>query len=316
MKTYDYPRPNSEEITPRSLFLSRRRIMAGAGASLMAALLAENNAEAEALKTHPGPYTADLTPTPEEDATHYNNFYEFGMDKGDPSANSGNYKPFPWTLEIEGLVKHPQKINVEDLLRSAELEERIYRMRCVEAWSMVIPWDGIPLHKILEKAEPDDKAKYVAFESVVRPSEMPGQESAFTGISWPYVEGLRLDEALHPLTLLAVGAYGSSLPNANGAPLRLVVPWKYGFKGIKAIQKIRLVEQQPPTTWNQLAPQEYGFYANVNPHVDHPRWSQASERVIGARSLFGERRQPTLMFNGYEDYVSALYKGMDLHEYY
>lgn len=312
---YDYPRPHEAEITPRPLFMSRRKIMAGLGASVATTLLGRP-AEAEALKTHPGPYTTDLMPTPREDVRHYNNFYEFGLDKGDPSANSGDYHPFPWTLEISGLVEKPVQINVEDLLKSAELEERVYRMRCVEAWSMVIPWDGIPLHRLLEQAKPKAQAKYVAFESIVRPSEMPGQRDNFSGITWPYVEGLRLDEALHPLTLLAVGAYGESLPHANGAPLRLVVPWKYGFKGIKAIRRIRLVEEEPPTTWNQLAPQEYGFYANVNPQVDHPRWSQAQERVIGAHSLFGEKRQPTLMFNGYGDQVAHLYQGMDLHANY
>lgn len=312
---YDYPRLDKAEITPKPLFLSRRKIMAGLGASVASTFIGRS-AEAEALKTHSGPYTSNLMPTPRDDVQHYNNFYEFGLDKADPAANSEAYHPFPWTLEISGLVEKPLHINVEDLLTSADLEERIYRMRCVEAWSLVVPWDGIPLHRLLEQAQPTSQAKYVALESIVRPSEMPGQRSDFSGITWPYVEGLRLDEALHPLTLLAVGAYGERLPNANGAPLRLVVPWKYGFKGIKAIRRIRLVEEEPPTTWNQLAPQEYGFFANVNPQVDHPRWSQAQERVIGARSLFGEKRQPTLMFNGYENQVAHLYQGMDLHAYY
>ncbi|GBQ06845.1 molybdopterin oxidoreductase [Saccharibacter floricola DSM 15669] len=312
---YDYPRPAQDEITPRPLFLSRRQIMAGIGASAASALT-RRVAEADTLKTHPGPYSAALTPTPRDDVQNYNNFYEFGMDKGDPAARSGGYHPFPWTLEISGLVQKPQQIDVADLLRSADLEERLYRMRCVEAWSMVIPWNGLALHKLLERVEPLPQARYVAFESIVRPSEMPGQRDDFSGITWPYREGLRLDEALHPLTFLAVGAYGESLPNANGAPLRLVVPWKYGFKGIKAIRRIRLVAEPPPTTWNQLAPQEYGFYANVNPEVDHPRWSQAQERVIGSHSLFGEKRQPTLMFNGYSEQVSSLYQGMDLREDY
>ncbi len=280
--------------------------------SLMAALA--GTAEADALKAHPGPYSSGLTPTPEEFVTGYNNFYEFGMEKDDPVSHAGDFHPLPWTLEISGMVKKPQRIDVGALLKSSDIEERIYRMRCVEAWSMVIPWDGIPLAKLLALAEPDSAARYVAFESVVRPSEMPGQSSAFSGISWPYVEGLRLDEAMNPLTLLAVGIYGESLPNQNGAPIRLVVPWKYGFKGIKSIQRIRLLDRQPPTTWNRLAPDEYGFYANVNPQVDHPRWSQASERVIGSKTLFGTKRQPTLMFNGYAEQVASLYKGMNLHE--
>lgn len=280
--------------------------------SLMAALA--GTAEADALKAHPGPYSGGLAPTPEEFVTGYNNFYEFGMEKDDPVSHAGDFHPLPWTLEISGMVKKPQRIDVGALLKSSAIEERIYRMRCVEAWSMVIPWDGIPLAKLLALAEPDSAARYVAFESVVRPSEMPGQSSAFSGISWPYVEGLRLDEAMNPLTLLAVGIYGESLPNQNGAPIRLVVPWKYGFKGIKSIQRIRLLDRQPPTTWNRLAPDEYGFYANVNPQVDHPRWSQASERVIGSKTLFGTKRQPTLMFNGYAEQVASLYKGMNLHE--
>lgn len=280
--------------------------------SLMAVLA--GTAEADALKAHPGPYSDGLTPTPEEFVTGYNNFYEFGMEKDDPVSHAGDFHPLPWTLEISGMVKKPQRIDVGALLKSSDIEERIYRMRCVEAWSMVIPWDGIPLAKLLALAEPDSNARYVAFESVVRPSEMPGQSSAFSGISWPYVEGLRLDEAMNPLTLLAVGIYGESLPNQNGAPIRLVVPWKYGFKGIKSIQRIRLLDRQPPTTWNRLAPDEYGFYANVNPQVDHPRWSQASERVIGSKTLFGTKRQPTLMFNGYAEQVASLYKGMNLHE--
>ncbi|MBS0993901.1 protein-methionine-sulfoxide reductase catalytic subunit MsrP [Gluconobacter cerinus] len=312
MAIFRYPRPAPSEITPKEVYLSRRGMLGGSAMSLMAALA--GTAEADALKAHPGPYSSGLTPTPEEFVTGYNNFYEFGMEKDDPVSHAGDFHPLPWTLEISGMVKKPQRIDVGALLKSSDIEERIYRMRCVEAWSMVIPWDGIPLAKLLALAEPDSAARYVAFESVVRPSEMPGQSSAFSGISWPYVEGLRLDEAMNPLTLLAVGIYGESLPNQNGAPIRLVVPWKYGFKGIKSIQRIRLLDRQPPTTWNRLAPDEYGFYANVNPQVDHPRWSQASERVIGSKTLFGTKRQPTLMFNGYAEQVASLYKGMNLHE--
>ncbi|WP_099210578.1 protein-methionine-sulfoxide reductase catalytic subunit MsrP [Gluconobacter cerinus] len=312
MAIFRYPCPAPSEITPKEVYLSRRGMLGGSAISLMAALA--GTAEADALKAHPGPYSGGLTPTPEEFVTGYNNFYEFGMEKDDPVSHAGDFHPLPWTLEISGMVKKPQHIDVGALLKSSDIEERIYRMRCVEAWSMVIPWDGIPLAKLLALAEPDSNARYVAFESVVRPSEMPGQSSAFSGISWPYVEGLRLDEAMNPLTLLAVGIYGESLPNQNGAPIRLVVPWKYGFKGIKSIQRIRLLDRQPPTTWNRLAPDEYGFYANVNPQVDHPRWSQASERVIGSKTLFGTKRQPTLMFNGYAEQVASLYKGMNLHE--
>ncbi|WP_040507367.1 protein-methionine-sulfoxide reductase catalytic subunit MsrP [Gluconobacter morbifer] len=311
MGSFRYTLPRPSEITPRSVYLSRRHMLGGGAAALLAAM--SQSASAETLQTHPGPYSAALQPTPKPNVTGYNNFYEFGMGKDDPALHADSFHPLPWTLEIAGLVKKPQQIDVGALLRSPDIEERIYRMRCVEAWSMVIPWDGIPLAKILQAAEPDSRARYVAFDSVLRPAEMPGQDSGLSGIEWPYVEGLRLDEAMNPLTLLAVGIYGESLPNQNGAPIRLVVPWKYGFKGIKSIRRIRLVEDQPPTTWNRLAPDEYGFYANVNPQVDHPRWSQASERVIGSATLFGEKRQPTLMFNGYGEQVAGLYRGMDLH---
>lgn len=320
-----YPRPSEVEITPKSLFLSRRQVMRGALASACFGVMAGRaSADTEGydvmvgqghrLLAHKGPYSLpdSVHMTSQEDVTHYNNFYEFGMGKTDPAENSGHYQPLPWTLEVTGLVKNPLKLDIAALQRHPELEERIYRMRCVEAWSMVIPWAGLPLHKILNQAEPAPEARFVAFESIVRPSEMPGQRDDLSGITWPYVEGLRLDEAMNPLTLLALGVYGEALPNANGAPVRLVVPWKYGFKGIKAIRCIRLVREQPPCTWNQLAPQEYGFYANVNPDIDHPRWSQAQERVIGRHSLFGEQRQPTLLFNGYAEQVASLYKGMDL----
>lgn len=310
MALFRYPRPLPSEITPREMYLSRRGLIGGAAALTGLATAAH----ATTLQTRPGPYSAGLTPTPHEDVTHYNNFYEFGMGKADPSANAQGFHPLPWTLEITGLVRRPVRLDVEQLLRSPAIEERIYRMRCVEAWSMVIPWDGIPLATLLKDADPDPRATYVAFESVLRPSEMPGQNGGLSGIQWPYVEGLRLDEAMNPLTLLALGIYGETLPNQNGAPVRLVVPWKYGFKGIKSIQRIRLLDHEPSTTWNRLAADEYGFYANVNPQVDHPRWSQATERVIGSHSLFGATRQPTLMFNGYGEQVADLYRGMDLRK--
>lgn len=251
--------------------------------------------------------------TSEEDITHYNNFYEFGTDKSDPSRYGSSFHPEPWTITVDGLVHTPKTFDVDNILNTFPLEERIYRMRCVEAWSMVIPWLGFPLSALLSKMEIMDKAKYVAFQTVLRPKEMPGQNSAIAVINWPYVEGLRLDEALHPLTFLAIGLYGKKLPNQNGAPIRLVVPWKYGFKGIKSVTRISLVEKQPPTSWNQLAPQEYGFYANVNPQVDHPRWSQATERIIGAKGgFFNTPTKKTQMFNGYGEEVAHLYSGMDL----
>jgi len=307
MALYRFPAPPVSEITPRSAFLTRRSVMGG-----VAGLGVAGSARGAALPAKPGAFSADETPTPKDYVTHFNNFYEFGLEKDDPSKNSGAFQPMPWTLRIEGMVNHPQTIDMAALLKSSAIEQRVYRMRCVEAWSMVIPWDGIPLSVLLKQADPLGSAKFVAFESVVRPSQMPGQRSSVGGLEWPYVEGLRLDEAMHPLTLLAMGIYGETLPNQNGAPIRLVVPWKYGFKGIKSITRIRLVEEMPETSWNQEAPNEYGFYANVNPEVDHPRWSQASERVIGSSSLFGEKRKPTQKFNGYGDQVASLYAGMDL----
>ena len=247
----------------------------------------------------------DETPTPYDDVTSYNNFYEFGVDKSDPAAYARSLRPRPWTVAVEGEVAKPQVLDVDRLLALFPLEERVYRMRCVEAWSMVIPWVGFPLGDLVRRCEPTSKAKYVAFTTLHDTEQMPGQRRSV--LDWPYVEGLRIDEAMHPLALLAVGLYGKPLPNQNGAPLRLVVPWKYGFKGIKSIVKIRFTEQQPPTTWNLAAPAEYGFYANVNPAVDHPRWSQATERRIGEF-----RRRPTLPFNGYAEQVARLYDGMDL----
>ncbi|EEQ9295594.1 TPA: protein-methionine-sulfoxide reductase catalytic subunit MsrP, partial [Escherichia coli] len=246
----------------------------------------------------------------------YNNFYEFGLDKADPAANAGSLKTDPWTLKISGEVAKPLTLDHDDLTRRFPLEERIYRMRCVEAWSMVVPWIGFPLHKLLALAEPTSNAKYVAFETIYAPEQMPGQQDRFIGggLKYPYVEGLRLDEAMHPLTLMTVGVYGKALPPQNGAPVRLIVPWKYGFKGIKSIVSIKLTRERPPTTWNLAAPDEYGFYANVNPHVDHPRWSQATERFIGSGGILDVQRQPTLLFNGYADQVASLYRGLDLRE--
>jgi sulfoxide reductase catalytic subunit YedY len=239
--------------------------------------------------------------------TTYNNFYEFGLDKGDPARLASTLRPRPWTITVEGEVAQPQVIDIETLLGWFTLEERVYRMRCVEAWSMVIPWLGFPLGELIKKLDPTSKAKYVEFVTLKDPVQMPGQR--FPVLEWPYVEGLRMDEAMHPLTILAVGLYGKELPNQNGAPLRLVVPWKYGFKGVKSIVTIRFTESQPKNTWAVAAPREYGFYANVNPAVDHPRWSQATERRIGE---FG--RRPTLPFNGYAEEVAGLYAGMDLRK--
>src|SRR5581483_4026018 len=255
------------------------------------------------------PLGTDEPPTPERDVTSYNNFYEFGTGKGDPAARASTLRPRPWTVRLDGEVARPEVVDVDALLRRVPLEERVYRMRCVEAWSMVIPWVGFPLGDVLRRAEPTSRAKYVAFTALLDPDEMPDQRRDV--LPWPYVEGLRIDEAMHPLTLLAVGLYGKVLPNQNGAPLRLVVPWKYGFKGIKSIVRISLVEQVPPTTWNVVAPHEYGFYANVNPAVDHPRWSQATERRIGEL-----HRRPTLPFNGYAEEVASLYAGMDLRRWF
>lgn len=261
---------------------------------------------------------SNLTPTPENKILTYNNFYEFGTSKTDPFENAQDFTVEPWTIEVAGEVAKPGKLDVWELMQTAQLEERIYRMRCVEAWSMVIPWVGIELNKVLKMFEPTSDAKYVAFQTLYDPEQMPGQKNRFMGggIKYPYVEGLRMDEAMHPLTILSLGLYGKTLAPQNGAPVRLVVPWKYGFKGIKSIVKIELTKKMPPTTWNQLAKDEYGFYANVNPNVDHPRWSQASERYIGDGGLFGASRQKTLPFNGYGDQVAGLYAGMNLKRWY
>jgi sulfoxide reductase catalytic subunit YedY len=287
------------EITDESLFWNRRAFLkaAGVGAAAVSGLVPFN------LRTLLASDGDKLTPW--EDVTGYNNYYEFGTDKGDPAKNATRLKTRPWKVEVAGEVKRPAVYDLDELLKPFTPVERVYRMRCVEGWSMVIPWMGIPLAGIIDRLEPTSKAKYVEFTTLLDPQQMPGQQRGI--LDWPYVEGLRLDEAGHPLTLLVTGVYGKSLPNQNGAPLRLIVPWKYGFKGGKSIVKIRFTESQPQTTWNIAAPDEYGFYANVNPEVDHPRWSQARERRVG--ELF---KRKTLMFNGYGDQVASLYAGMDL----
>ena len=305
----------SSEITPESLYLGRREFLAALGVLGLNALPAVRRAPPGVRQQEPQapgkPYglQKDDLPTPWEDVTGYNNFYEFGTDKEDPKANAQAFRTRPWTVTVDGLVNKPAQYALEDFIKPSALEDRIYRHRCVEAWSMVVPWRGFPLADVLRRAEPTSQAKYVAFTTLHDPRQMPGQR--WPVLQWPYVEGLRLDEAMHPLTLMVVGVYGRTLPNQNGAPLRLVVPWKYGFKGIKSIVRIRFVATQPKTAWNISAPHEYGFYCNVNPEVDHPRWSQASERRIGE---FFRRR--TLMFNGYAYQVASLYAGMDLRKNY
>jgi sulfoxide reductase catalytic subunit YedY len=309
----------SSEITPKALFFNRRRFLEAA-AAVGAGLAAGSGPFPAAAQARGKPlagvvksaYSVDEPPTDYKSITSYNNFYEFGTDKDDPARHAYGFKPKPWKVTIAGEVAKKGDIDYDDLIKPHKLEDRVYRLRCVEAWSMIVPWVGIPLADVIKRFEPTGKAKYVAFETVYRPEEMPGQRRPI--LKWPYVEGLRLDEAMHPLTILAVGLYGEELPNPNGAPIRLVVPWKYGFKSIKSIVKIAFTETQPPTTWNLMAPQEYGFYSNVNPTVDHPRWSQAKERRIGD-SFFSPRR-PTLMFNGYADQVASLYTGLDLKRYY
>jgi len=302
----------SSEITDRSVYLRRREFMLGS-AALGIASVAPVGTEAATLGAAKSSLSTDEPLTQLKAITNYNNFYEFGVDKEDPAAHAHTLTSKPWKVKVDGLVGKPADYDVDDLIKDIALEERIYRLRCVEAWSMVIPWVGVPLKNVLERVEPLGSAKYVSFQTLVRPSEMSGQKGLFQALSWPYVEGLRLDEAMHPLTILAVGLYGEKLPNQNGAPIRLVVPWKYGFKSIKSIVRIQLTEAQPATSWNLQNPHEYGFYANVNPEVDHPRWSQARERRIGddGGSLFA-RRRPTLPFNGYSDQVANLYAGLDL----
>jgi sulfoxide reductase catalytic subunit YedY len=308
MRRTSPPPVRPSEITPLEVYLDRRRLLAALGAGVLG--LASGAARAAApLKYTPRERYSTAEPRNTlEDITSYNNFYEFGTGKEDPSERSGSFRVKPWSVTVAGEAEVTGTFTLEDILRPHPLEERIYRLRCVEAWSMVIPWVGFPLGDLVRRFRPTSRAKYVAFTTLLRPEEMPGQR--FPVLEWPYVEGLRMDEAMHPLTILAVGLYGQALPNQNGAPLRLVVPWKYGFKSIKSIVGIRLTEREPPTSWNRSAPQEYGFYSNVNPKVDHPRWSQATERRLGG-GLFSPR-QPTLMFNGYADQVAALYRGMDL----
>jgi len=285
----------TSEITDEALYWNRREFLKAAGIGVAAAgfLPALNR------------FVGDEKLTPYEDITGYNNYYEFGTDKGDPKDNATHFRTRPWKVEVAGEVKRPATYDVDDLLKPYKPVERVYRLRCVEAWSMVIPWLGIPLAEMIDRLEPTSKAKFVEFTTLLDPQQMPGQQRGI--LDWPYVEALRLDEARHPLSLIVTGLYGKPLPNQNGAPLRLIVPWKYGFKGGKSIVKIRFTEQQPMTTWNIAAPNEYGFYANVNPEVDHPRWSQARERRVGE---FFKRK--TLMFNGYADQVASLYSGMDL----
>lgn len=299
MRRFRSDDPRWSDVTPKSLFLSRRAVLSGVGAFAVA-----------------GPalarYSVDEAPTSLDAITSYNNFYEFGFGKEDPKRHAGAMTIDPWSVKIDGLVERPGTYDLADVTKGQTIEERIYRFRCVEAWSMIVPWMGFELSGLLNRVGVLPGAKYVAFETLARPEEMPGVRKM--NLDYPYVEGLRLDEAMHPLTLMATGLYGEPMPKQNGAPIRLVVPWKYGFKSIKSIVRISLMDREPPTTWNMLQPQEYGFYANVNPQVDHPRWSQASERRIG-EGLFAKRRD-TLMFNGYADEVAGLYAGMDLVRFY
>jgi sulfoxide reductase catalytic subunit YedY len=303
------------DITDETLYLRRREFIKGAlvaGGAVALGILArpfplfshddKKKIRGKILKSK---YSTDERQTSYKDATTFNNFYEFGLDKRDPAAKAKDFKPRPWTVTIDGEINRPAVLDVDELIRRFQLEERIYRMRCVEAWSMVIPWVGFPIARLIKAFEPTSKAKYITFTTLYDPDRMPGQKGAI--IKWPYVEGLRMDEAMNPLTILSAGIYGEFLPNQNGAPIRLVVPWKYGFKSIKSIVRISFVKEQPATSWSELAPHEYGFYANVNPQVNHPRWSQRYEQKIGKPG-----RVPTLLFNGYGDYVAHLYKGMDL----
>ncbi|HEY1899647.1 MAG TPA: protein-methionine-sulfoxide reductase catalytic subunit MsrP [Steroidobacteraceae bacterium] len=309
----------ASQITPLEAFLNRRELLAGALATgaLAAGPLGGTPARAADAPPKPDPrfkfarnpkFSVSEVPTSFKDISHYNNFYEFGTGKEDPAANAGTLRPRPWSVTVGGECQTRGTFGFDDLIKGLPLEERIYRFRCVEAWSMVVPWLGFQLSGLIQKLKPTSNAKYVQFVTLMDPKQMPGENTDV--LQWPYVEGLRLDEAMNPLALMVIGLYGQVLPNQNGAPLRLITPWKYGFKGVKSIVKINFLSTQPATTWNIAAPNEYGFYANVNPHVDHPRWSQATERPIG-KGLFAAR-QPTLMFNGYENEVGYLYKGMDL----
>ena len=324
---------HESQVTPEDIYLRRRQILHGITTSAAMSFIPRSSwgdgqrysdvpsaappawLKEKLLQARWETMPAGESLTPYRDATHYNNFYEFGPDKGDPARNAAAMVTEPWVVTVEGEVGRPGKYSVEDLFSPSQLEERIYRLRCVEAWSMVIPWLGFSLADLIRRLEPTSAAKYVRFETLARPEQMPGMRAGFSLIHWPYVEGLRMDEAMHPLSLMAVGMYGRVLPNQNGAPLRLVVPWKYGFKSIKSIVRISFVRNQPSTTWQRMAPQEYGFYANVNPHVSHPRWSQARERRLPG-SLFSPNIRATLPFNGYAEQVSSLYAGMDLSRDY
>jgi methionine sulfoxide reductase catalytic subunit len=315
-KPWDLP---YSETTPERAYQNRREFLRVAGISsiglaassmLSACEMAPIEAQSGLQFTRNAALSVSEEPNSYEQLTTYNNYYEFGTGKSDPAANAYTLTPKPWTVKIDGHVAKPGDYSYDDLVKPHKLEERVYRFRCVEAWSAVIPWVGFPLADLLKRVEPTSRAKYVAFQTLLRPSEMPGQRTGV--LDWPYLEGLRLDEAMHPLALMTVGLYGKELPNQNGAPIRLIVPWKYGFKGIKSIVKISLVEDQPPTAWNTANADEYGFYSNVNPTVDHPRWSQARERPLGGFL----KNKPTLMFNGYGDQVASLYAGMDLRKYY
>jgi sulfoxide reductase catalytic subunit YedY len=308
------------DVTPRSVYLDRRKFLQAMGIVGAAAVAGKGLFElalpsdiAFAATKFAGLVKSSFSTTEKqnsfEDVTHYNNFYEFGTDKSDPAKNSQNFKTSPWTISVEGEVAKPRKFTLDEILKVAPLEERIYRHRCVEAWSIVVPWIGFSFSNIINLVEPGPKAKFVAFESYFDPRQMP--QAKYAGIDFPYVEGLRLDEAMNPLALLCVGMYGETLANQDGAPVRMILPWKYGFKSVKSIVKIRFQEKMPPTTWNRLAPNEYGFYSNVNPNVDHPRWTQSKERRLG--EIF---KRPTLMFNGYGDQVASLYTGMDLKKNY
>ena len=323
-RKFEIPVIASSEITPEGVWLNRRQLMQQAGLGALSSMGVHSGAHAaegtalrdlSAAPTSCDGCSTTESLTPYSDAISYNNFYEFGTDKSDPARYAHEMNVDPWSVEVGGLVNKPGKLNLEDILAGFDLEERVYRFRCVEAWSMVVPWIGFPLADLLARFEPTSDAKYVAFKTLYRRGEMRGTRSFTSIIDWPYREGLRLDEAMNPLTLMTVGLYGKVLPNQSGAPLRLIVPWKYGFKSIKSIVSIELVDKQPETSWQQLAPQEYGFYSNVNPEVDHPRWSQRFERRLPS-SLFNPNRIPTLPFNGYTEQVASLYEGMDLRVHY
>jgi len=328
-----YRKLRDADVTPEQVFFQRRKVLKALGitaaslslplsarADLLSWFHGDKPGKAPAGKAlnyeQPPAWHADLPLTPFDKVTGYNNFYEFGLDKADPAANAGGLKTEGWQVRIDGEVAKPLTLDIDDIIKRFALEERIYRMRCVEAWSMVVPWIGFELGKLLKLAEPTGQARFVAFQTLDDPQQMPGEKDRYIGggLDYPYVEGLRLDEAMHPLALMTVGVYGKTLLPQNGAPIRLITPWKYGFKGIKSIVHIRLTRDRPPTTWHISAPDEYGFYANVNPQVDHPRWSQATERFIGSGGILDVKRQPTLLFNGYAEQVAGLYRGMDLRE--